>query len=264
MLRNEIYEEYFLNSSSAPNTSNIAGFVMKYGGLDINSNCVFPLYEKGENNIENRVISIENFLLEKDIQPIYRIVYQENYEYLDSLLRENNYEKSEESVVLGCTLEGKKDYLFNYADFNENGIFILEFDELDDEFIDDYSKFKNYNRAQERLFAITTDEIPLKKYCLSLVEEGKLLGLAYFTTQEDVVVIKDIVISPEYRGLGYSSKILYSILTYSVKNDFSLVLAEVFLSNEDAVSLFSNNTMFVKLYDVFYRTFTSRRIRKNN
>ena len=104
----------------------------------------------------------------------------------------------------------------------------------------------------------------LKKYCLSLVEEGKLLGLAYFTTQEDVVVIKDIVISPEYRGLGYSSKILYSILTYSVKNDFSLVLAEVFLSNEDAVSLFSNNTMFVKLYDVFYRTFTSRRIRKNN
>ena len=32
----------------------------------------------------------------------------------------------------------------------------------------------------------------------------------------DVVVIKDIVISKRYRGLGYNSKMLYSLLTHSI------------------------------------------------
>ena len=46
MLVKEIYEEYFLNSSLSPYTTNICGFIMKYGALQLYDNCIFPLYEK--------------------------------------------------------------------------------------------------------------------------------------------------------------------------------------------------------------------------
>lgn len=259
MLKNEIYEEYFLNSSSAMYSSNIGGFVMKYGGLDISSNCVYPLYEKDDNRIEQKIDMIEDFLLEKEIPVLFRIVQQENYEYLDHILFSNTYEKVEPSVVLGCKIEGKKDHLFKYADFNEIGIFIEEFEAVDDEFLSDYSYFKEFSEEEEYIFALNIDSIPLKKYSLALQEENRLVGLAYFTRQDDVIVIKDIVISPKYRNLGYSTKILYSILTFCAKKDVSLVLAEVFLSNEEGVSLFLNNPMFKKIYDIFYRNFTKKR-----
>ena len=253
MLVKEIYEEYFLNSSLSPYTTNICGFIMKYGALQLFDNCIFPLYEKEDEILKEKIIAINNFLLEREITPIYRIIRQENYERLDRILFSNNYDKVENSIVLGCSLNGKKEELFRYADFNENGIYVDEINYDEEVFFEDYSLLKEFSREEAYLFKNAVKLIPFEKYYLSLVEGRKLIGQAFFTRQEDVVVIKDIVISKQYRGLGYSSKMLYSLLTYCLKKEANLVLAEVFLSNESATELFYNNHLFQKIYSVSYK-----------
>ena len=55
MLIKEIYEEYFLNSSLSPYTTNICGFIMKYGGLQLYDNCIFPLYEKEDEILKEKI-----------------------------------------------------------------------------------------------------------------------------------------------------------------------------------------------------------------
>lgn len=253
MLVKEIYEEYFLNSSLSPYTTNICGFIMKYGALQLYDNCIFPLYEKEDDILREKILAINSFLLEHEYLPIYRIVRQENYERLDRMLFSNNYDKVETSIVLGCSLNGKKEELFRYADFNENGIYVEDINFEEEGFFEDYSMLKEFSREEAYLFKNAVKLIPFEKQYLSLVESGKLIGQAFFTRQEDVVVIKDIVISKKYRGLGYSSKMLFSLLTHCLKKEANLVLAEVFLSNENATELFYNNQLFQKLYSVHYK-----------
>lgn len=253
MLNNEIYEEYFLNASISTFSINIGGFISKCGGIDISSNCVFPIYEKNDSQIDKKISEIENFLLEKDIVPIYRIVYQDNYQKLDRVLFNKHYEKVANNIVLACPLQGKKNELFKFADFNESGIYIDTEITGGDGFLEDYFYLRKISKNDQIIFNTAIDICPLKKYSASLLEEGHLIGQAYFIRQGDVVIIKDIVISTKYRGLGYSSKILYSILTYCLKNGAELVIAEIPTDNENVMNLFGNNPMFFKLYDIFYR-----------
>ena len=65
MLVKEIYEEYFLNSSLSPYTTNICGFIMKYGALQLFDNCIFPLYEKEDEILKEKILAINNFLRSK-------------------------------------------------------------------------------------------------------------------------------------------------------------------------------------------------------
>ena len=80
---------------------------MKNLSLKLFYNFIFPLYEKEDEILKEKIIAINNFLLEREITPIYRIIRQENYERLDRMLFSNNYDKVENSIVLGCSLNGK-------------------------------------------------------------------------------------------------------------------------------------------------------------
>lgn len=258
MVGKEVYEEYFFNASPSMLTINIGGFIAKYDGIDISSNCIYPLYQKNESDLENKVVELENFLLERELVPLYRIVYQDNYQALDKLLFNRHYEKVEHSLVLACPLQGKKDELFKFANFNENGVFFDKDIFPNDDFSIDYFETKMMNKSQMNIFNNTIMLSPLDKYGVTLLEENKVIAQAYLALQGEVVILKDICVDQRYQGLGYASKLLYSILTYSLKHGAKIVIAEVSTNNMPAMHLFESNTMFVKLYDIFYRQYLEK------
>lgn len=258
MVKKEVYEEYFFNASPSMFTLNIGGFIAKYDGIDIAGNSIYPLYDKDDKETDKKIVELEQFLLEKDIMPTYRIVYQDNYEKLDRLLFNHHYEKVKQSVVLACVLQGKKNELFRFANFNENGVFIESGIVANDDFLIDYFAIRDLSESQINIFNNAISLTPLEKIGAVLVEERKLIGQAYLVRQGDIVIIKDIVVQEKYRKLGYASKLVYSILTYCLKANVEIVMAEIPLDNKEVTYLFSSNTMFTPLYDIFYRQYSPK------
>lgn len=250
MLINEIYEEYFINSYPAPHTLNNGGFLLKMGGIDLMTNSVFPLYEKNDKYLAQKLNEIENTLSSYNLPIIYRMIAADEYKTLDRHLLSRNYDKIESGVVLRTMLHGLKEELFRFANFNENGIFI---DEIRQDLISDYYYLKDYDNETANTFSNSLNVCPLHKFILTLIEENTLVGQAICVKQDEVVIIRDIVVSKKYRGIGYSQKLLYSILTHAIKINAQIVIADVSSKNEPAIRMFASTNMFESVYETYYR-----------
>ncbi|MBS6063460.1 GNAT family N-acetyltransferase [Criibacterium bergeronii] len=250
MIKTEIYEEYLMNSYPSPFTLLDAGFILRFGGIEKLTNCVFPLYEKNDKFLTQKIIEIENILESYDLPVLYRLTSSETYQHLDRQLISRNYDRISSSVMMRCLLKGRKDELFRFANFNEIGIYT---DQMSDDLLRDYFYLKDFDQQSGNIFTSSMATNPSEKFFLTLIEEKALIGQALCVKQDDVVVILDIVVNQKRRGSGYATRLLLSALTYAIRINAQIVLADVPIKNEPAYYTFTNSNMFEPVYEAYYR-----------
>lgn len=250
----KIYEEIFFNTMPTPYKSFHHGFIMNYGGLYPFTNSVHSIYVQ-EFNSQKRVLSyINDTLIKRKEHPIYRIVSIDNYAQLDRMLSSMNFDKIFPFEVMISDLNSKKELLFQFASFYENGVFIdKNINSQNHSWLDNYFFLNDMKGEEKELFLDMIDLTLYPNYGFTFVQENTLIGSGYCVKYENIMFLQNISINPKYQALGYGSKLLMSVMTFALKEGCNfLMLQAPVLSNGKESKIFSSK-YFDTLYVGHYR-----------
>lgn len=241
-------EELLFNVNTSYYTAMHSGFLVDYINID-RPCCIYAMSDK-RSKLTERINSIEYTLRKNRLAPCYRLVSHGDFQQLDSVLLRNGYEMSDQGSVEFIELEHLRRELFTFASFLQNGVYIEE--QLLDVWLEDFMYLHQYNDDYYRVFKNNMTRSYSDFVYFSLVEEGRLIGEAYAAIDRDIMIIKDIVIQEEYRGLKYGHRLLMSMLSFALKQDCKSCIIEVNSRNTVAVRLL-NSVGFRTLYQYWYR-----------
>lgn len=222
------FEELMLNASPVTSRNFYRGFILNYNGLTPFTNSVHAIYAKNDEDLRYAVEGINRRLLSGGKVPMYRIIGLKEYKELDRILFRINFDKILPFLVISCSLKNFSDKLFKFASFYENGVFIDKNITIDSQkWLDDYFYLEGMNRGEQDVFLDMLSMTECPRYAFTLIQENTLIGCAYATRHDRALVLHEIIINEKYRGLGYSSKLLMSILTLALREDCQIMIAQI-------------------------------------
>lgn len=241
-----------MNSMPVINRSFMSRYVLNFGGLDIFSNCVHSIYVEESKSYKEELDNIIR-KVSMNYVPSFRIIEDRDYSTIDRYLMVKNFERVFPRLILIADLDGKEEKLFPYASFYENGIFTdKNISPNSTKWLDDYFFLNDMQNDMQNVFIDMLLMQETENFAFTLLLENRLIGQAFCTKQGNVFIVHNIVINSRYRGLGYSDRILKSILTYAIRERAEYVVCEISLEDEKSKKLFSSN-YFELLYQAYYR-----------
>ena len=243
------YEEMLLNSKPATFTTLYEGTIINYAGINQFNNCVHLLYDR-KNNIQSKIAQIESILLKYNQVPEYRIIFQKDYQTFDDELFKHGYEKNGHGTVKMINIKALQNELFTFANFIQNGVFIEE--EIKEFWIGDYSYLMKFTEIEDKLFRSSIKNTIVPCSTFTLIEENTLIGQAYATFQNNVMIINNIVINKKTRNLSYGKRLLMSMLSYGLNKGAEIAVADVNFNDVVGNKLF-DKVKFEDIYGYCYR-----------
>lgn len=248
-----ILEEIFLNCLPTTSRTFCNKFILNYSGLTPLENSVQSIYSYDTKNPKEAIQMVNCLLTSSNKTPLYRIINANEYSTIDRTLFSLNFDKILPFMVLKADLLDKKESLFRYASFYENGIFIDQNINLDSKkWLDDYFYLNNMNIQEKNTFLDMLSIQEVKNYGFNLVQEGTLVGSAFCARQGNIMVLQNLVISEKYRHLGYSTKLLGSVLTLALREGCTHLITQIPILKQGQGKLFSKD-YFDFVYSGYYR-----------
>lgn len=246
------YEELFLNSMPVTYRNFLDRYILNFGGTDFFTNSVHCIYALQSDNYKSEIDGII-YALEGRYNPVFRIIGDKGYSNIDRYLMVKNFGRICPMCVVLADIRDKREILFPYASFNEQGIFVDKNITSDNsDWIDDYSYLNNMSDDLRDRFVDMITMLENDNYAFTLILEGNLIGQGFCTRHGDILVVQNIVVNPKYQSLGYGDRILKSILTYAIRQGCSYAIGEVPLEDEISKRLFAKN-FFDLQYQAYYR-----------
>lgn len=243
-----IYEEMLFNSNPPTATYLQNGFLVSL----FNDKMACTLYGVADkkSNLKNRISMNEATLEMQNFRPCYRLVETKDYAELESALNHFGYRKTEQGFVVGLEIKNLQKELFTFASYIQNGVFV--YTDFRNEWFEDYAYLRDLTPELASLISTNVQNSKLNRYYFTLVEEGKMIGMAYAVSDRGMLIIKDIILNPKFRGLKYGRKLTMSILSFALNKELDKVLVEVESGNTSAQKMFKN-VGFSLEYRYWYR-----------
>lgn len=235
MMMIPIYEEMLFNSNPPTATYMQNGFLVSL----FNDKMACTLYAVGDkkSGIKERIEMNEMTLESQNFNPCYRLVESNDYMDLEMVLQSNGYRRTEHGFVVSLNIKNLQKELFTFASYIQNGVFV--YSDLKSEWFEDYAYIKELSPELANLISANITNSKLNRYYFTLVEEGKMIGMAYAVADRGMLIIKDVVLQNRFRGLKYGKKLVMSILSFALNKRLYKVLAEINADNEPAKRLFA-------------------------
>lgn len=197
------------------------------------------------------VNEIAAHLVQKGLNPCYRIVEQGASERLDQELVRQSYGIVEEGVVLALRIENMERELFAFANFYEQGILIEE--SFNAVWLKDYQDLTQMDPTRAQFFSDNLRKSVQDHMYFGLFERDRLLGMGYVVFQGSYLIIKDIYIDERYRNLDYGKRILKAMLIKGLLRECTVALCEVG-KKEQIAGRFFTSAGFEVVYGYHYRS----------
>ena len=236
-------EELSLNAWPSLQTVVYDGWILRFThGYTRRANSVNPLYASTL-DVEQKIRFCENLYESKNLPVIFKMTGQVHPDDLDERLAAHGYQKDSPTGVQVLDLESVT--LDEWPEVN------LE-EELSEVWLDNFCRMSSIAGVnQDTLQQILIRIVPRRCF-VSFQSEGQVLACGLGVLQAEYIGLFDIVTNAAYRGRGYGTQIVQTILAWGQQNRARQAYLQVMLNNAPALRLYSK-LGFAEMYQYWYR-----------
>lgn len=243
-LKVKLIEELSLNALPALQKKFFDGWILQFSnGYTYRANCICPIYNTENNNIEGKVKKCEREYNKKGIPTVFKITDYTNPK-IDNLLETLGYSIVKNVDIMTLKLDG-------YVTCDYTNIQVS--DTLDKEWFEAFINLSNIkNLKNEESHRKMLKNIKGNLICVKAVVEKKIVGCGLGVMEDDYVGLFDIRVKEDYRRQGIATNICSAIINKAVDNDVKEAYLQVLNKNDKAINLYKK-LGFKRLYQYWFR-----------
>ena len=240
------YQELTTNAWPPKSVMLLNGWVVRISeGVTKRANSVLPLHYHGEKLLDD-IRNVEILYEEKKLSPIFQI--PDYFEPIDliSTLRERNYKKIDETIVMTTKLHEIKHIKINndYDYYIDNSPAETWFQAFGD--------ITSHNEETLEGQKAIIGRIQLKTTAFGVASDGEeIIGIALAVAERGYVGIFDLIVDERYRRQGIAQSLITHIIDWGKKNSATWGYLQVVEENTTAISLYQK-LGFKKAYNYRY------------
>ena len=238
------FEELTMNAWPSIQTMVFDGWILRMAnGYTKRANSIIPLYTF-DNDIHGKIKYSEGIFRKNNLPVIFKIIGCNEHNEIDQTLEKMGYEHIDLTSVQICNK------IIN-AENGYNGIFIDK--EFSNEWINcfyDCNEIIDLN-IQGTIKAIL-DNIKNDLITVYKKENNKFIGCGYGAIEKGYIGLFDIIVKNEFRGNGYGTKIVQTILSKANEQGIEKAYLSVVDNNVVAKKLYKK-LGFNEIYKYWYR-----------
>jgi ribosomal protein S18 acetylase RimI-like enzyme len=236
-------EELSLNAWPALQTMVWDGWVLRFAdGYTRRANSVNPLYP-GDTDLSSKIEACARIYRGQGLDVVFKITPAVQPAHLDDALAARGYVINAQTSVQILTLNGQK--------LSATDVTLTE--SLTDDWL---SAFWEMSHTQPQHHAIHRQMLGhiLPATCFAyLRQQNQIIACGLGVCQQQFVGLYDIVTHPNFRGQGYGTQIVQSILAWGQAQGAPTAYLQVMLNNPPALRLYAR-LGFNELYQYWYRS----------
>jgi N-acetylglutamate synthase len=236
-------EELSLNAWPAHQTLLLDGWIIRLAdGYTRRANSVNPIYPSSR-DLDEKIGFCEAVYRQKKLEVVFKMTPAACPANLDERLESQGYRKDFPTSVQ--TLE-----LVNADVRPARDVELSE--ELPDEWLNGFCRMSAVDKSRrESLQHILLDIVP--QHCFAaLRRDGKIIACGLGVLQSEFIGLFDIVTDEAFRGRGYGSQLVESLLAWAKRNGARRSYLQVMLDNPPALRVYSK-IGYTEIYRYWYR-----------
>ena len=236
-------EQISMNAWPSLQTILYDGWILRFAkGVTRRANSINPIF--GSNiQVDKKIKYCENLYSSRGLPAIYKLTHDIFPSDLDNILADLGYEKDADTSVQIMDIN-------RFNRMEDNSIKLSE--KLNDNWLDRFIGFNNYEKAKKTGFQNILEQIAFKKCFLDLKANDQIIGCGLGVLEEKYIGIFDIVVDPQFRKKGYGQKIVEAIIQWGYENGAMKAYLQVMLNNPTALRLYEK-IGFKEVYNYWYR-----------
>jgi ribosomal protein S18 acetylase RimI-like enzyme len=236
-------EEMSMNAWPASETMLYDGWVLRFNdGYTRRANCINPLYAS-TCEITTKVDFCKHLYSSKGLKPVYKMTRQVYPSSLDAFLNDREYHREAETSVQVMTL---------VAGHAESDRLVTISECVDDHWIRRFMTMNHVHDKYSHIIASMLQRIALPKCFASIVCGQEIIACGFGVVQTDMIGLFDIVVDQAYRGRGFGTKLVHSVLNWARGHRVRSAYLQVMLDNVPALALYKK-IGFSEAYQYWYR-----------
>ncbi len=236
------YEELAINAWPSLQTYIYDGWVIRFAdGYTKRANSINPLYQSLE-NIEEKIEYCEGLFKDRNLPVVFKLTEESKPVELDIILERKAYKQVDLTSFQGLDL--------TEITMEDNNCVIES--QFSSDWLKSFSKLSKLNKNQENTLGKMLDNSIVDNYYFKVIKNNRTIACGLGVQERDYFGLFDIIVAEEYRGKGYGTSLINSMLGFAKENAAKTAYLQVVINNKPANKLYSK-IGFKELYKYWYQ-----------